>query len=437
MDGGKAGMTHSLHRQLSLKLASAIVVLGMVAAAVSFVLSYLEAKEFQDDMLRQLAVLSVHPGMHRDANDSTVSQVISDPESRIFVYHLPGDPSPPWLSGSPASGFHTAESPDGALRIYIHDVDRGHRTLVAQSTDARDEIALSSALHTLIPLLFLLPLLAWLIMRILKQAFLPIEHLARQLDAQSAQQPEPIDNRRLPTEIIPFVDAINRLLNRLGELIAQQRRFIADASHELRTPLTALSVQIQNLRQAGSLQDVRQRMVPLQAGVDRARKLTEQLLSLARLQSEAQTRVNVDVPALVRDLLADFRPVAERKRIDLGLDEQARFNLLNSPESLRLILGNALDNALKYTPEGGEVTIRLARARGTAIIEVIDNGPGIPASERDHVFNAFYRMEGARGEGSGLGLAIAEETASRVGGKASLLDNDGERGLKFRYEQPV
>ena len=104
MDGGKAGMTHSLHRQLSLKLASAIVVLGMVAAAVSFVLSYLEAKEFQDDMLRQLAVLSVHPGMHRDANDSTVSQVISDPESRIFVYHLPGDPSPPWLSGSPASG---------------------------------------------------------------------------------------------------------------------------------------------------------------------------------------------------------------------------------------------------------------------------------------------------------------------------------------------
>ena len=144
-------------------------------------------------------------------------------------------------------------------------------------------------------------------------------------------------------------------------------------------------------------------MVPLQAGVDRARKLTEQLLSLARLQSEAQTRVNVDVPALVRDLLADFRPVAERKRIDLGLDEQARFNLLNSPESLRLILGNALDNALKYTPEGGEVTIRLARAQGTAIIEVIDNGPGIPASERDHVFNAFYRMEGARGEGSGPG----------------------------------
>jgi len=430
-------MTHSLHRQLSLKLASAIVLLGIVAAVISFVLSYMEAKEFQDDMLRQIAVLSVHPGMDRRSKDTAPREVVSDPESRIFAFHLPGDTSPPWLSGTLASGFHTVNAREGALRIYIHDVDSGHRTVVAQSTDARDEIALGSALHTLIPLLFLLPLLGWLIMRILRREFLPIEHLANQLDAQSAEQPEPIDDHGLPIEIMPFVQAINRLLYRVGQLIAQQKRFIADASHELRTPLTALSVQIQNLRQAGSLEDVRQRLVPLQAGVDRARKLTEQLLSLARTQSDAQGKVNVDIPALVRDLLSDYQPVAERKRIDLGLDEHARFNLLTSPESLRLILRNALDNALKYTPEGGEVTIHLARSDGAAIIDIIDNGPGIPANEREQVFDAFYRTESAKGEGSGLGLAIAREAARQLGGEVSLLDNEGGRGLTFRYEQPV
>lgn len=430
-------MTRSLHRQLSLKLASAIVLFGIVAASVSFGLSYQEAKEFQDDMLRQLAVLSVHPGTGGDSKDTTPGDVISDPESRVFVFHLPGDPSPPWLSATLTSGFHTVDAPEGALRIYINDLDSVHRTVVAQSTDARDEIALGSALHTLFPLLILLPLLAWLILRILRREFFPIEHLASELDAQSAEQPKPIDVRGLPIEVMPFVHAINRLLSRVGQLIAQQGRFIADASHELRTPLTALSLQIQNLRQAGSLQDVQQRMLPLQAGVDRARKLTEQLLSLARTQSDAESKVNVDVPALVRDLLADYQPVAERKRIDLGLDEQARFSLLTTPESLRLILGNAVDNALKYTPEGGEVTIHLGETDGTAIIDVIDNGPGIPANERDHVFNAFYRMENARGEGSGLGLAIAGETASRVGGKVSLLDNENGKGLRFRYQQPV
>lgn len=430
-------MTHSLHRQLSQKLGSAIVLFGIVAAAVSFALSYQEAKEFQDDMLRQLAVLSVHPGMGQAAGKTPSDDVISDPESRVFVFYLPTHASPPWLSGNLSSGFHTVDTREGALRIFVHDVDNGHRTVVAQSTASRDEIALSSALHTLLPLLFLLPLLVWLITRILRQAFFPIEHLANQLDAQSAEQPGPIDDRGLPNEIMPFIHANNRLLDRVGQLITQQKRFVADASHELRTPLTALSVQIQNLRNATSLEDVRQRVLPLQAGVDRAQKLTERLLSLARTQANTESLQNVDVSELVRGLLSDYHPVAERKRIDLGLDEQEHLNLLSSPEALRLILGNALDNALKYTPDGGEVTIRLWRTGGRAVFDVIDNGPGIAASERDHVFDAFYRTEGARGEGSGLGLAIAREAAKRLGGEVSLLDNESGKGLTFRYGQPV
>lgn len=430
-------MTRSLHRQLSQKLGSAIVLFGIAAATVSFALSYQEAKEFQDDMLRQLAVLSVHPGTGRTAGKAPSDDVISDPESRVFVFYLPTHASPPWLSGNFSSGFHTVDTSQGTLRIFVHDVDSGHRTVVAQSTDSRNEIALSSALHTLLPLLFLLPLLVWLITRILRRAFWPIEHLANQLDAQSAEQPGPIDDRGLPNEIMPFIHANNRLLDRVGQLITQQKRFIADASHELRTPLTALSLQIQNLRNASSLEDVRQRLVPLQAGMDRAQKLTERLLSLARTQANAENLQNVDVSELVRGLLSDYHPVAERKRIDLGLDEQERLTLLTSPEAFRLILGNGLDNALKYTPEGGEVTIRLRRAGGRALIDVIDNGPGVPDSERDHVFDAFYRTESAGGEGSGLGLAIAREAARRLGGEVSLLDNENGKGLTFRYEQPV
>jgi len=432
-------MKRSLKRHLSLVLGSAILISGLVATVASFGLAYFEAKELQDDMLRQIAILSL--GNSTDSATSTSLQRdlnndgISDPESRIMIFHLPGDTAHAWLQRDLSPGLRTMDTGTERMRVFVRGGQLEGRTIVVQPTEVRDEIAINSALRTLIPLLLLLPILAWLILRIVRSELAPITQLSSSLDEQPADRPQPIADDGLPDEITPFVHAINRLLDRVNLLMGQQRRFIADAAHELRSPLTALSVQAENLMHAGSLDAMRERVIPLQNGIERARQLTEQLLNLARTQAGMNENSEVNISAMARELIAEYLPLAEARHIDLGLDEIVPLSIRAAPDALRLILKNALDNAMKYTQEGGEVTIRLLSDESGAIIEIVDNGPGIPVSESERVFDSFYQMPGSAGEGSGLGLAIAKEAAIRLGGVLSLHERQGNSGLVLRYRQ--
>lgn len=426
-------MNRSLQRHLSLVLGGAVLLAGLGAAVAAFVLAYSEAKEFQDDTLRQIAKLSVGASIAQSSRQNI--EEIADPESRVSVFYLPSDTAPAWLKRDLSLGLHTLSEGTEELRVFVSEGKLGVRTVVSQPTEVRNEIAINSALRTLIPLLLLLPVLLWLIARIVRSELAPITRLSKMLDEQSAERPQPIADDEIPREITPFVHAINRLLERVNHLMSQQRRFIADAAHELRSPLTALSLQAQNLKNADSLKSVHERVILLQEGIERARQLTEQLLSLARTQSATSGDAEINVSAMARELIVELLPFAEENRIDLGLEEITPLAVHGSPEALRMVIKNALGNALKYTPQGGEVTLRLAIDGDSAIIEIIDNGLGIPASERERVFDSFYRMPGTTGEGSGLGLAIAREAANRLGGVISLHEPKVGRGLIFRYRQ--
>jgi two-component system OmpR family sensor kinase len=197
-----------------------------------------------------------------------------------------------------------------------------------------------------------------------------------------------------------------------------------------------LSIQARNVQQAASLEAMRERLAPLRAGIERARRLTEQLLSLARVQAGTLPITDVDVPALARELIGEYLPLAEAKGIDLGLDERVPLTINAAPDTLRLVLRNGLENALKYVPEGGEVTLRVDADDADANIDIVDNGPGIPAAERARVLDPFYRIPGAQGQGSGLGLTIAREAAARLGGSLDLSDREECSGLVYRYRQP-
>ncbi len=433
-------MKRSLQRQLSLELGSTILLAGLVAAMVSFWLAYTEAKEFQDDMLRQIAVLSVGrntPATQLNTDASTTSdETLSDPESRVTVIHLPTESRPAWLDNNISVGLHTVDAAGlESFRVFVYRSQTGEYTAVFQPTDARNEIAVNNALHTLIPLLLLLPLMGWLIVRIVRNEIAPINSLAKSLDEQSADCLQPLQDGGIPSEITPFIHAINRLLERINQLIVQQKRFIADAAHELRSPLTALSVQAKNLQQAASLKIAQERGVALQAGIDRTKQLTEQLLTLAGTQIETNQNNVISLATMARTLIAEYAPMAERKKIDLGLEEISSLPLHASFDTLWLILKNGLENALKYTGDGGEVTVRLQTNEGTVIIEIIDNGPGIPLAEHERVFDAFYRVPDSIGEGSGLGLVIAREAAIRLGGVVSLHNRHDCSGLIFQYQQ--
>jgi signal transduction histidine kinase len=431
-------MNHSLQHRLSVWLSVAIVATGFLAAGVSFWLAYDEAQEFQDNSLRQIATL-VDADRLPSRGQRTGGGTDNDPEARVIVQRLATSPTlgPAQLAlpVNLTTGFHTLDVGGSSWRLYVRAIKSGERIAVAQEIQVRAEAARDSALRTLLPLIALIPLLVFLSRRLVGASLAPIRALAQVADAQPEDRPSALPIAQVPAEIAPFLQSINRLLERINRLMGQQRCFIADAAHELRTPLTALSVQAQNLRQAGSLESARERVDPLLAGIERARHLTEQLLSLARTQAGTGNEADVNVSEMARELIAEYLPMAEAKDIDLGLEEIKPLSLHASPEALRLILRNALENALKYTPVGGEVTLRLLPAKDIAVIEVIDNGPGIPASERGRVFDSFYRLPGTAGEGSGLGLAIAREAAIRLGGTISLHAKEEGPGLVFRYRQ--
>lgn len=425
-------MSRSLRGRLSKTLAFVILVGGLAASGVSFYLAYDEAQEFQDDTLRQIAVLST--GTRPDNRElDAVGRSIEDPESRITIVNLPEDPRPDWLPTEIADGLHTLPVPNRheSMRVFVRSVDPAHQLVVAQSTDSRDEIAINSALRTGIPSLLLLPLLVMAIAWVVGRELRPLRRLAGRLDEQSSLHLHALPRQGLPDEVTPFVDAINRLMERVNRLASQQRRFVADAAHELRSPLSALSLQAQNLAKADSAEQIQERLLPLQQGIERTRKLTVQLLDLARLQEQASTRRAVDLAALLRELVTDTLPLADAKRIDLGM-EKVTGSIESDPESLRLTLGVGLENALRYTPEGGEVTLRVRQTATALCIEILDTGPGIPNAEIEQAFEPFHRLTNHQEKhGSGLGLAIAREAADAMGAGVSLHNRTDRSGLIY------
>jgi signal transduction histidine kinase len=270
------------------------------------------------------------------------------------------------------------------------------------------------------------PLLAaalwWLVTHMLK----PLARVANDLKVRGADSLQPVPPDGLPDEVVPLVASLNAMLERLGHAFDGQRAFVADAAHELRSPLTALKLQAQLVRRASDDAARAAALDALVAGVDRATRLVEQLLTLARQEpgSAGPAKQTVVLAPLARQVLADAAPLAQARgsALELSADEQATVH--GDAAALAVLLRNLVDNALRYTPAGGEVQVTIAREPDGAVrLAVDDSGPGIPAAERERVFERFVRGSSAAQEsGSGLGLAIVRSIAWRHGATLALED---------------
>jgi two-component system OmpR family sensor kinase len=224
-----------------------------------------------------------------------------------------------------------------------------------------------------------------------------------------------IPDQELPREIQPLTHAFNDLLARLRLAITAQRAFIADAAHELKTPLTALKLQMQLAQRAKNDEDRRVAFADLAGGLERANHLVHQLLTLARQDPSAaeqdQVRERLDLSALARSVVTDFVPIANDKSIDLGVHAPQPVYVMGNVDSLRIMLNNLVDNALRYTPEGGQVDLSVQGDYRHVWVSVEDSGPGIPEKELSRVLDRFYRVPGTPSKGSGLGLAIVKQIA--------------------------
>jgi two-component system OmpR family sensor kinase len=336
-------------------------------------------------------------------------------------------------------GFATVRSDTGEWRVYSADLE-GIVIQVAQPLKVRQERAFAAALRTLAPVLLMLPLLALLTWRIVGRALEPLNRLAREVGARTPAALESIPEAGAPEEAIPLVRALNRLLARLDATLAAQRAFVADAAHELRTPLAALELQRQLVERAPDAQGRAAALTDLRAGLGRMTRVVQQLLTLARAEPDAGPALAgepVSLSDLVAQAVADHALLAEAKRIDLGAGRVAEDAVVTGDAgSLRTLLENLVDNAIRYSPRGGRVDVDAGVLAGRPCLEVSDHGPGIPEAERARVFDRFYRHGGGSDTGSGLGLAIVKAIVERHRASVSLRDTLGG-GLTVRVEFPA
>ncbi len=435
----------SVQRQLAWALSLAIGLVALLGAGLAFWAAYDEARELQDDALTRVAQLVARqleqaPGM---ALGFAIQG--NEDDSRIHIARLGvGTGAPLALPGELAAGWHTLGAGDTRWRVLVASDASGEKFAVLQDMRLRNELARYGALRTVLPFVLLMPVLLLVVADLLRKLFAPIALLAHEVDARSESDLHPIPEADVPTEVRAFVRAINRLLARVQQAMAAQQRFIADAAHELRTPLAALSLQAQRLQALALPSTAQERLAELRQGMERSRHLLDQLLGLARAQAQADPPApaapGLHLPTLVRELLQELLPLAEAKGIDLGLahslDATAQQPLSIPPTALYMVLKNLLDNAIRYTPQGGRIDLALHCTPTALGLQVQDNGPGIPAAQRARVFEPFYRLPGSTAEGSGLGLAIVHTLVQRLGGTV-VLDDAAGGGLCVRVQLPV
>jgi len=265
-----------------------------------------------------------------------------------------------------------------------------------------------------------------------------VRRLGEALSVRTDDVLEPVSAQGLPDELLPLVGGFNRLLQRLGSSFAAQRALVADAAHELRTPLAVVLLQAQTLQRSSDAQEQALALEALRGGVDRATRLVQQLLTLARQEPSASAAMTerLRLDSLVRETLAELVPLAHDKNIELTLQAESAIELRGDSAGLRALVGNLVDNALHYTPDGGRVEVMLTQQRDNALLQVDDNGPGIPPQQRLLVLQRFYRAPGSPGSGSGLGLAIAAAVVRRHGGTLAL-DEAASGGLRAEVTLPL
>lgn len=425
----------SIRRELLILLLAGLTVAIVAAAFAVYARTRAEAGELFDYQLQLMAAAFPNEGFgsatappldEADIGDVVIVQIWDRNGAQIYLSR-PG-PLPPQ---SFDIGFSTVATPYGNWRIY-NTLVGNNVVQVSQPTSLRERLAADLALRTLLPLLILLPVLFALIWVAVGRSLRPLNEVASAVGRRSADALEPLPGNALPEEVRPLVAALNKLLGRLGHTLTLQRSFIADAAHELRTPLTAVSLQLQIAQRAASQTEREAAFTKLKGGIDRATRLVEQLLALARSEPDtaAQPFTLVDLTDVARHVVAERASLADVKRIDLGLSGEVPVRVMADVEALHVMLGNLVDNAIHYTPPAGIVDVAVASKDGQTCLVVTDSGPGIPAEERERVFDRFYRREAAGVPGSGLGLAIVREIAQRHSASVNLDTGVGGRGLK-------
>lgn len=411
-----ARVSRSLTVRLAVLICLTVVVWTAVAGTVAFRRALHEAHQTQDGTLQQVATLvrvAPHGAIDLAGGSST------DPAADIVIQTVGARDDADHAADFPADltdGLHTITVDDAQARVAVRTLPSGQRIVASQSVSARDEIARDAALSAVVPLLALLPVLLIVIVLITGVLLSPIQRLAAELAGRGDADLRPVATAGVPSELVGFLTALNRLLSRSADVLDGQRRFAAEAAHELRTPIAAVSLQAEHLALARSDEERMRRLTTLQHGLARVRHLCEQLIDLARSEG-TDTRV-ASVWDTVSALCVDLEPAVTGKDLDLDVDLAIDRDLLVPELPATLALRNVLTNAVRYTPAGGHIRVTATADEREVRVDVVDDGPGI--TDPHAVLAPFHREADQSVPGSGLGLAITERALAGCGGRLEL-----------------
>ncbi|RJG19086.1 ATP-binding protein [Massilia cavernae] len=437
-------VSHSLRGRLLWFLLAAISIATLAQASIAYRTSLRDADQIFDYHMQQMA-LSLRSGAplsNIEAREATEADAENN-ELMVQVWTPDGVQvfrtfSRARLPQRAVLGFSNVDANGTTYRIF--SVQTSNQTVqVAQDMAVRRKIAGNLALRTVGPIAVMMPILMLVVWWVVSGSLEPVARVRKQVASRQADDLSPVSESGLPDEVLPLVQELNALFGRVRTAFEAQQNFVADAAHELRTPLAALKLQALSLERAGSEEARSVAVGRLTAGIERATRLVEQLLVLARQETTAADIARVEEVALTdvaRRTLGDLAGAAQVKGIDLGLERADDVTIQGQPEALAILMRNLVDNAIKYTPAGGKVDVEVNAGDTGPVVVVEDSGPGIAPEERGRVFDRFYRIAGSETGGSGIGMAIVKAIADRHGAKLVLDQSVRLGGLKVRIEFP-
>jgi len=448
-------MQASLRWHLTYWLIGPLLLLVTAGSFVSYRIALNAATQAYDSALLD-PVLAIASHLRRmgdrlelDLPSIAIEALRIDTEDRVYYQVLGPDgeliagtprlPAPPERLAPEEHIFYDARLEGERVRVAARAVKAEPGTAIVQVAETlvkRDKLVLELLLASTAPQLLIAFAAVALLWFSIGQGLRPLDRLRQEIAARSPRDLRPVPEQDKPQEVRPLVGALNGLLFRLNAAIESQQRFIANAAHQLRTPLAGLKTHAELARRQPSGSELKSLLDMIAGETQRTSHLVNQLLTLARAEpGEAASRQPVNLHEIISRDLRDWVQRAVGKNIDLGFELQDAW-VLGEPLLLRELVANLLDNALAYTEAGGSVTVRTGVRDGESVLEVEDNGPGIPETEREKVFERFYRIAATGGEGCGLGLSIVSEIAERHSASVALSVPAAGRGTLVRAVFP-
>ena len=428
---------YSIRERLSLWISIPILIASLLIMILALTFSWKEIEEVYDSQLVHTAKTLLQLTEHEISESRTEHLFLGEENPNLQHHYENKTAFRIWhgdilvLQSAKAKEFPATEAPPGfsnqsidekPWRFFVFiDTDKNLRIETSERYAIRYELITQLIISLAIPMGILIPSLLAIVWVGIRKSLKPLIVLSRTVDTRDTDDLSPIDGQDVPLEATPLVHALNRLFIRISDSFRKEREFTDHAAHELRTPLAAMKTQTQVLiKKAGAMPECREGLDNLNAIIDRSTHLLEQLLSLARLQNENFPLSEMNLSECIEDSISDIKNKAKDKNQTLSISIAENVIIKGHNDSLFILTKNLLDNAVKYSPQGGGISITLD---DNAKLRIADTGSGIPDVDKHRVFQRFIRADKSGQTGSGLGLAIVQWIADAHGAKLSLKDN--------------